>query len=42
MYGFIALGSTAPDRFTPDMGTYFLDRLGTLISAKLQHTEDTE
>ena len=42
VYGFIALGSTAPDRFTPDMGTYFLDRLGTLISAKLQHTEDTE
>ena len=42
MYGFIARCSTAPDRFTPDKGTYFLDRLGTLISAKLQHTEDTE
>jgi len=42
VYGFIALGSTAADRFTPDMGTYFLDRLGTLVSAKLQQTDEAE
>lgn len=38
--GFIALGSTAADRFMPDMGTYFLDRLGALVSAKLQQTDE--
>lgn len=33
--GILALGSTSKDRFTPGMGTLFLERLGELMSAAL-------
>ncbi len=35
VWGVLALGSTT-DRFTPDLGTYFLQIMGSLISARLQ------
>jgi len=34
--GMLALGSPDPRRFTPDMGTLYLARLGELVSAALQ------
>jgi len=33
--GVLAIGSTDPKRFTPDMGTDLLERLGAITSAKL-------
>jgi len=33
--GVLAIGSTDPKRFTPDMGTDLLERLGAVTSAKL-------
>ncbi|MCF7985634.1 MAG: DUF484 family protein [Thiohalocapsa sp.] len=33
--GVLAIGSTDPARFTPDMGTDLLERLGAIASAKL-------
>lgn len=34
--GVLAVGSSDPERFGPDMGTDFLDRLGELVSQKLR------
>lgn len=34
--GVLAIGSTDPERFHPDMGTDFLDRLGEIVSRKLR------
>ena len=36
IWGVLALGSRA-DRFRPDLGTYFLNMMAELISAKLNH-----
>jgi len=36
-FGVLALASTDPRRFTPDMGTLYLVRLGELISMALRH-----
>jgi uncharacterized protein len=33
--GVLAIGSRDPKRFTPDMGTELLDRLGAIVGAKL-------
>lgn len=33
--GVLAIGSVDPERFNPDMGTDFLDRLGEIVSHKL-------
>jgi len=33
--GVLAIGSSDPERFHPDMGTDFLDRLGEIVSHKL-------
>ena len=35
--GLLALGSRSQDRFKPEMGTLFLERLGELMSAALVH-----
>lgn len=35
VWGVLALGSTS-DRFSPDLGTYFLNIMGNLISARLE------
>ncbi len=34
--GVLAIGSTDPERFDPDLGTDLLDRLGEVISHKLR------
>ncbi|MBK1724283.1 DUF484 family protein [Thiocystis violacea] len=34
--GVLAIGSADPERFHPDMGTNFLDRLGEIVSHKLR------
>ncbi len=34
--GVLAIGSADPERFHPDMGTEFLDRLGEILSHKLR------
>jgi uncharacterized protein len=34
--GVLAIGSSDPERFGPDMGTELLDRLGEIVSQKLQ------
>ncbi|EXJ13462.1 DUF484 family protein [Imhoffiella purpurea] len=34
--GVLAIGSSDPERFHPDMGTDFLDRLGEIVSHKLR------
>jgi hypothetical protein len=35
LHGVLAIGSANPNRFTPDMGTDILNRLGAIVSAKL-------
>ncbi|NEX19449.1 DUF484 family protein [Thiorhodococcus mannitoliphagus] len=35
--GVLAIGSEDPERFHPDMGTDFLDRLGEIVSHKLRN-----
>lgn len=37
-FGLIALGSEEPERFYPEMGTLYLDRIGELASAALSRT----
>jgi uncharacterized protein YigA (DUF484 family) len=34
-FGLLALGSEEPERFYPDMGTVYLERIGELVSAAL-------
>ncbi len=39
-FGVLVLGSDDPDRFTPDMGTSFLDTINELASASLSRLSD--
>lgn len=38
--GVLAIGSTEPDRFYPDMGTLFLELLGSTIQYRLETLDD--
>ena len=39
--GILALGSPKGDRFTPDHGTFYLDRLGELLGAAIRRIAGT-
>ncbi len=40
--GLLAIGADSPGRFNPDMGTLFLELLGTTIRHRLESSDDTQ